>query len=356
MIDKLYSSELEIIGAKIKTKDNTEICIISYYNPPQNCLDYDVLAEIDTDYANYIICGDLNAKHTAFNGRTTNSSGNILFEFVANSRAQVINDLNEKTYFESNRDYAEILDLIICSDTLINKISAIRTEGNSALLDDQTYYHSPVSFTLDKRVAKKNLSSKIFTKTDWTNFYLSQMDSNFNLFQHIEGLECEIIRKIKTCYEKNTKTITLKANRTDLPSNIVELIKKKRKARRELYENRNESTKSTYRSICKLIKKLIFEHKNKEWDKFIKSLGKNPLSTKKVWNKIKLTRQKPETVRICNLHYQGAIHTTDRQKCTAFSDHLESILNEQNSTSFDNIKIQEVEESISKLHHRTDNM
>jgi hypothetical protein len=51
----------EIVGIKLKTKKNkNDINIFSYYNAPEIILNKDLFDNIEKNYDNYLVCGDLN--------------------------------------------------------------------------------------------------------------------------------------------------------------------------------------------------------------------------------------------------------------------------------------------------------
>ena len=59
-IEEINKLEEEIICIKIKIK-NTEVFIITYYNPPnKKNIDKKIFEFIEENYNNYIICGDFN--------------------------------------------------------------------------------------------------------------------------------------------------------------------------------------------------------------------------------------------------------------------------------------------------------
>ena len=111
IITDLNKFEKECICIKIINKEK-DFYLITYYNPPNCILSYEMLDFINKNYKNYIICGDLNAKAIEFGCVNSNKNGEILCDFVINSRAVILND-KEPTFFRNYAGYSEILVVVV---------------------------------------------------------------------------------------------------------------------------------------------------------------------------------------------------------------------------------------------------
>ena len=70
---------------------NREIYIITYYNPPNRKeIEKNLFEYIENNYKNYIICGDLNAKHIDFGCKINNKNGIISNEFINSFKAIIL--------------------------------------------------------------------------------------------------------------------------------------------------------------------------------------------------------------------------------------------------------------------------
>jgi exonuclease III len=94
-----------------------EYFIMGIYNPPDQLLCSKLIKEIDKNYTNYIITGDLNSKSSSIGCKTTNKNGKILENLLMKTDIQILNNF-DYTFHRLNSDYKEILDLFLCSSTL----------------------------------------------------------------------------------------------------------------------------------------------------------------------------------------------------------------------------------------------
>jgi hypothetical protein len=65
-IEDLNKFELEVVCIQINIR-NKDVFIVTYYNPPNGKeINKNLFEFIENNYKNYILCGDLNAKHIDF--------------------------------------------------------------------------------------------------------------------------------------------------------------------------------------------------------------------------------------------------------------------------------------------------
>ena len=123
---------------------NNVITIFSHYNSPNKLLSFSLFKEIEAKCKNFITIGDLNAKTKELGCNETNESGKILKEISAKLNMLII-DEKLPTYYMINRNYTELLDLVICSNNLSEKIINYEVDTDSDLISD----HYPILVTLD---------------------------------------------------------------------------------------------------------------------------------------------------------------------------------------------------------------
>ena len=82
---------IECVAVNIFIK-NVELLCLSYYNPPQCQLNVQKLTEIQKNYKNIIICGDLNAKNVNLGCKNNNSNGTLLEDLLLNTNLLVVNN------------------------------------------------------------------------------------------------------------------------------------------------------------------------------------------------------------------------------------------------------------------------
>jgi hypothetical protein len=99
--------------------------------------------------------GALNETNTLWHRKSTNKRGNALEVISDQHNLSIMNGIKPNSRKSSN-----IIDLVICSDNLIQRINDINVD--SALTESD---HWPVCFTLDFNPAKS-----LIKKIDWKRF------------------------------------------------------------------------------------------------------------------------------------------------------------------------------------------
>ena len=110
----------EIATVDVKLRSRNVIRIVTVYCPPMiplsdRALDFLVLGK------RTIICGDLNAKHTAFGCRTTNSNGIALLQTIKDRKLTMLST-GEPTHL-STLGTLDQLDVFLCSEALAKFVS-----------------------------------------------------------------------------------------------------------------------------------------------------------------------------------------------------------------------------------------
>jgi hypothetical protein len=132
----------------------------------------------------------------------------------------------------------------------------------------------------------------------------------------------------------------------ELPVRIVNLIKSKRKAKREFYKTRKVEDKEKFNELHELVNNENKAHRNKDWSEFLTRVGPNPQSSKPFWKKINSFRSKPSTHHMPTIIENEVSYTTSREKADLFSAHLAKVFNENNEPGFDEEFKRQVEAQI----------
>jgi exonuclease III len=349
-----FPTDIEIVGAEIRLL-NTKLSVYSYYNSPTTPLSGSILRWINRNSNNYIICGDLNAKHQLLNCHHTNNSGETLIDFLESSSAIIINNHLGPTYVQKHRNYSERLDVIITSPRVASKLVDVNLLTNGDLDSD----HFPIlaGFSLYKPVATTQKSAQpnkvLYNKADWPKFQqlLSSSCSNIplDLVDDINSLNCSLVESMVVSAAAAIPNSRSSFGNNDLPAEIIDIIKLKRKAMRVWYNNRTELNLIKYKTLNNQVKLLIKNQKDNDWDKFIKTQGPNPTSSKPFWQRINKFRNKPESNEICHITENGITYKTDQQKADVFANHLGSIFSNTNDPRFNDHFKQQIEEEVSNF-------
>ena len=78
-----------------------EVCVFSYYNPPQKELYEKLFQILKETKTNFILLEDLNAKMISWETGTDNTNGEILNDIILNYDCLIVNN-KEPTHFSFN--------------------------------------------------------------------------------------------------------------------------------------------------------------------------------------------------------------------------------------------------------------
>jgi len=147
------------------TLNNIPITFAAVYCPPKHSISPTRLIEFfSTLNNNYIIGGDLNAKHQQWGGRASNPRGNSLLHSLTTTNSTIIAPPNYTYWPNSRRKMPDILDIFVAK---IPRNIHTRTFN----LIDPCSDHSPVLHSLGGLPpAKINASALSQFPTDWEKF------------------------------------------------------------------------------------------------------------------------------------------------------------------------------------------
>jgi hypothetical protein len=153
----------------------------------------------------------------------------------------------------------------------------------------------------------------------------------------------------------NNKTIQIdNKNLLILPNEIVQLIKQKRKARRNYQKTKKQEHKAEYNKLNKIIKHKITKYKTKKWQTFCNSLNKYTTSDSRLWKKINsiesANEPKPpripklfqngltidQPVQISNIFASLLIQTFAKPEDNKFDNNFKALIESQTDTLFNN--------------------
>lgn len=298
-------SKAEGIGIEIKRKNNESISIYSTYIPPGNSPIKKYLDELQKSNGKTLVAGDLNAKNTDWNCKTTNSRGKALGRYSENRNIQIIAP-SEETH--SCRGKADILDIAINKNI---------TESISIdVIDDTTSDHHPVKII----IAGESTKRKIYTH-DWEKFKESiesrtvttEIKNAVQLEQEVSDLEMII----KTSLEESTSEKELEVKIIKLPEDIRNLINLKKMARKEYHRTLDPKHKTIINKLNNMIKKELKELYYKKWNATLDNLTEE---NQPPWKLAKTLIKENRTNSL--LKQNDLIITSDKDKSKIFADIL----------------------------------
>lgn len=249
---------IEIMSLKQKLRVGAVYC-----PPRHNLKKEDYLTLLQHLGERFIVGGDINSKHVDWGSRLTTTKGRELRIALQELNCNY-HSTGKPTYWPTDLDkIPDLLDFFISRKVSPN---FIEVEENFDVDSD----HSAVILTLSERMIKKTARPSLVNKTtDWESFQIDlQITINLNIkLRTKEQLEEEVenfTSLIQTAAYNNTKEITYVTKGVNYPTEIRELVREKRRARRRWQQSRdpadktrlNNKTQQLRREIQNLKKKL----------------------------------------------------------------------------------------------------
>ena len=279
VIQKASNENEEYIAIEIDTpRDKDKLLLISTYVHPNSNTNFDFIPKFMNKYKNAITIGDMNAHHNSWYCNKNNKKGTILANIIENNNF-IINNTDQSTTKNNNT----IIDLCISTMNIFNHIMNFSVDKSLNLSD-----HWPIKITL------MNISKRIEIKrTDWDKFNTRLYDlTSTNCIENISNvndLERELTQynqHFNTALAESTTSKSLIQNKINLPMELTQLIKSKKKLTREYKINLNPIIKNTINNLNNYIKRKIVTLKTEKWNSVFESLIKNKPAEKQFWQKI----------------------------------------------------------------------
>ena len=265
-----------------------------------------------------------------------NKNHNELKETLKLKNYLLLNNKNttHKSFSDGKKD---ILDLCNCSTDLYKNFVKIDVYRDQDMGSD----HFPVrlQFEFDRDVKNQKTIGKNkfnFDKANWTTFK-SELPTSFPALNlSVEEQNDFLTKSIR---EASIKAIPLKKENQEfvetLPSYILKLIDIKHQWRKLARSKLSTSEhKRKYNMITKIVQEEIIAHKNKKWEEFLSSVGKNPTSSKPFWQKINKIRNKTinsaSSKTIKNLVYDGKEYQSELEQADLFGRLLQETFSDSN--------------------------
>ena len=307
------------------------------YTPPDKLLDYELVANLTKLENESILMGDLNAKSVNIGCKVTNNSGKVLEDLILNRDISIYNNLSP-TYltFKPENGYSEILDLLIGSSSLGNRIFKFRSLEYQTMGSD----HCPISclLSLNRKIKMDDVAVKPrfnFHRADWSKYeeILTTRSNEFSyLLNEDMGVEKLNERVTEDILHAVNVSIPLTKPRkpNSLPQNIVELIKCRREVRKSLKLSQNDLLRVKYNQLTSEIRLAVKIHSEAKWDRLLENHGDHPVAARPFWNEINKARSQKTSPNFPTLRHGDVVAKDDQQKASLFG----SILKQTFSASF----------------------
>ena len=171
------NTDNEAITIRLKNTED-QVTITTIYIPPAFSINTSLLENIKNSADNVITTGDLNAKHTDSNCTKTDRWGMALKKALYNANL-FIADNSLPTYRDSRTNTSDIVDYVISSPAIFNKIQ------NLSLNSDLSSDHSSILFdhmtNLNKCIIPP-IKVKLYHKADWDSIN-SSLSNQLSILQ-----------------------------------------------------------------------------------------------------------------------------------------------------------------------------
>lgn len=251
----------------------------------------------------YVIGCDANAHHTSWASTNTNSRGELLFDYLTDIDAIVLNEGNEPTFSSNGRD--EVLDISFCSQSIFTLFENWQVSNEPSLSD-----HKHIRFDLNVSIDSllKTSNPKL---TNWNLFtdiiaaYSTGRSVKYSNPSDIEFGACQITKFILQSHALSTKTIQTKKSQ---PPWWTADLNNLRKQTRKLFNSAKRSGNfSEYKACLNIYNSSIRIAKKRSWERFAENL--DPKTSYKILKSL----NKPHNNGIGFLRTPSG-YTTDRKE------------------------------------------
>lgn len=336
---KMESETMQVTTISIQAKHKV-FKVAGIYCPPRSSPtgeDYTNLFQ--TLGNNFIIGGDLNAKHTYWGSRITNKKGKILYCAGQSYKCQFFSS-GAPTYWPS--DPTKVPDLI---DFFVVK----GISGNHIIIesnDDLSSDHSPVILTLSETIMQKeNLPRLTNRRTNWDKFR-EKLELSIDLGSPLETtgqVDAEVeqfVADVQQAAEESTPTMQGRTQaKINYPEEIRKLVLDKRKARRKWHLSRYPGDKTILNRLSNQLKKRISEFKNESISRFLCNLTADKYTDYSLWKAAKRLKR-PQILDPPLKTHDGKWVGNPKAKADLFAEHLANVFKSHpQETAVENITL-----------------
>lgn len=271
---------------------NIPISITVAYSPRYNLNFVNDIKIITSASKNFVILGDLNAKHTTWNCVSNNTAGNCLYRLLQTSEFMLYHT-NECTHYPHSGSTPSTIDVMLTNTHLPFELTALTDHLNSD--------HAPIICRID---AATILADQIqifdYSKTNW-NRYATIITDKIQHYQHnrfetpqsIDNAIEILSLMIEDARKASTPTIIRNQKHTTISSFTKHLIQTKNSAKRRWQRCNDPQLKavllSTYKKLQDEVNSAVDKDRNIGWSIMLNRIKKGE---RKLWQLTKMAKAK----------------------------------------------------------------
>lgn len=302
---------------------NRTLNISSIYCPPNKKITEEEFSQYFKSLGTrFLAAGDYNAKSPHWGSRITTPKGKTLLQTIYKNNLQALSG-GIPTYWPTDRrKIPDIIDFSVLKNIALNQIKA-------TTIDELSSDHSPTIYELSSTPLRETPPDRLTNKkTNWGKYH--------NL---IDNQLCPNIKiESKNDIEKTIKyfnDLIAKCARASTPAqdqikarvqeytstNTLDLLAKKRRAKREWQKHRSPNKKAELNNAVKMLKESLQAEKNSKIQEFIQDLSPNADTNYSLWKITKKTNR-PILAESPLRANNGNWIREDSKKAEAFAEHL----------------------------------
>lgn len=274
---------LEATAINISTAYGVITLISAYLSPKRRFIEAD-FTSIFAAFPKILLCGDLNAKHYAWNSRRTNPRGNLLYALENRLEALTLGP-EDPTHIPPNPRHApDVLDIAIQKN--------LRLDLQLTTIVDLDSHHNPVLGII--REAAAPFPSPTSTVTNWDH-YSHWLQNNvrptedLSTIPDIDLAVSTFTSKLQKAYHRASVRSTHEPRPTEPFSPLLQDIKTlKNRARKRWLRFRNPADRQEMKRLARELHFRAIEHRQEVWEDKMDSLM---LNSRSEWQLVRSIRQ-----------------------------------------------------------------
>ena len=222
----------EVIGIRLNGDNSRPVInIITYYNPPGNMVNPDILDTCQRQRGRTVVTGDFNCKNICWGSTKTDAQGRALLQTLNDHCLITLND-GSKTRYDPVTGKEQVLDLTICNSLMARNFVTWQVD------EDIGSDHFPIRaiFSIGS-VTQRATTYRNVKDTDWEDFQNRLIEVNqlpLTTAQEVENAVAALTAHILNAYHEACplKTNRFK-NKMPFTREMQAIVKEKRRLRRE---------------------------------------------------------------------------------------------------------------------------
>lgn len=313
LLSPINTQHIENISVEINM-NNESLRITSAYSPKPSIHFKNDLQRLTSSNEQFMIFGDFNAHHPAWNCQNTNTSGKSLFEMQLNNDF-IVHNSPDHTHFPHSGRNPSTIDLLL-SNSGIN--FTLSTHHDHFLSD-----HAPVIFATDNTV--QHTQQKIFdyARANWKEYrrIVNEIIPEFSTPNSIAEIDIAIDKFTEMIQSCKLLCVPVKSTTYHSPITTYtkQLIQMKNALKRRWQRCQNESIKPQLKRELNRMQKIVVENVNADYNASIeKQLTSFKKGSKNMWQITKRLKGKTDNnASKINISGRLAVDDTDRANCVA---------------------------------------